>query len=417
MTDREKKNRAALLWDESFLWGIMAHKALDENGLAHDIVCSNDIKTGRLNEYRMLFVPGGWASNKVRALGDGGVDAIRQFVRNGGFYLGFCGGAGLATGDGIGLLPVRRRPTKERVPSFSGRIRVTTSDHSLWRDVADPVFHAWWPSQFVTDQNVSVLATYGEALPDAFSSDVNVGDAERAGNWQDLERTYGINLNPKRLVGEPAVIEGHYGQGKVLLSLVHFDTPGDRNGAAVLHNIWDYLDCGYPVKDAGRSGEGRHSSVTRCDPFLSELEKTVHGLIELGSRNFLWFWRNSMLLQWRRGIRGLEYCTLYIMIRELADILRIQGEPAGIPDFGERLERAGAMLRMFVADASELLVRERFALQNSHITYERCDDPAVQALREKLFSRAKSHGGLFKDLVDALDGLLYGMVTRRHVQD
>ena len=37
----------------------------------------------------------------------------------GGSYLGFCGGAGLATMDGMGLLNVKRKPTKERVPSLS----------------------------------------------------------------------------------------------------------------------------------------------------------------------------------------------------------------------------------------------------------------------------------------------------------
>ena len=83
----------ALFWDESFLWGIMAYKALRAAGLSFELINSDDIRKGRIREYRMLFVPGGWASNKLKALGNEGVDEIRKFVADGGNYLGICGGA------------------------------------------------------------------------------------------------------------------------------------------------------------------------------------------------------------------------------------------------------------------------------------------------------------------------------------
>lgn len=419
MRNRLNGQGAALLWDESFLWGVMAHKALDGCGLSYDLIRADDIRQGRLREYALLFVPGGWASNKVKALGDGGVEAIKKFVSGGGSYLGFCGGAGLGTEDGIGLLPVKRRPTKERVPSFSGPIRLKTSDHPLWQGISEPVFHAWWPSQFVVDESVSVLATYGEAMPEAFSSDVNVGDAEKAGGWTELERIYQINLDPKRLMLESAVIEGGYGKGKALLSLLHFDTPGDRNGAIILQNLWKYLipneECGVRPALALRTRKRGCERSAKCGvvaggevkfEIISELEAAVADLVALGQRNFLWFWRNPLLLQWRRGVRGLEYCTLSIMVRELADRLERQDEHA-LPDLDNRLGRIRALLLPFAEKAKRLLARERFAMQNSHITYERCDDPEIQSLREELFSRSKSHGGLFKELIDELDGLLY----------
>ena len=409
--------RAALLWDESFLWGVMAHKALEACGLSFDLIRAEEVKQGRLNDYAMLFVPGGWASNKVKVLGDDGVAEIKKFVHDGGAYLGFCGGAGLATMDGIGLLQVKRRPTKERVPSFSGRIKLKVNNHPLWEGSelrtqnAELIFNAWWPSQFVMDsESVTVLATYGEAMADSFSSDLNVGDAKNAGSWAELERLYQINLDPKRLIGEPAVIEGTYGKGKVLLSLVHFDTPGDMNGAAMLRNIWNYFGCDQVVRSgipAAREDEQRHTVFP--EPLLSELEAAVNGLIELGQRNFLWFWRNPMLLQWRRGVRGLEYCTLSVMMGEIADLLKRQGTPA----FDEELKRTGALLLPFVEKAKRLLIGERLAMLNANITYERCDDPQIQALREELFSRSKSHGGLFKEVIDEADRLLYHLMTQR----
>lgn len=424
-----KLRRAALLWDESFLWGVMAYKALEACGLSCDLIRTEEVKAGRLREYSLLFVPGGWASNKVKVLGDDGVAEIKKFVHDGGAYVGFCGGAGFATMDGIGLLQVKRRPTKERVPSFSGRIKLKVNDHPLWEGVSECadlhselrtpdgiirgqapnselIFNAWWPSQFIVDGSISVLATYGEAMPDAFSSDVNVGDAEAFGNWEELERSYRINLNPKRLFGEPAVIEGTYGSGKVVLSLVHFDTPGDLQGAKVLRNIWRYCGCDLLTRDLivpALTEEQR--SLVPHNTVLSELDAAVNGLIDLGLRNFLWFQRNPLLLQWRRGVRGLEYCTLAVMVKELGEELRSQKT-------GEALERIRGLLMPFTEKAKRLLVRERFAMQNAPITYDRCEDQELQALREELFSRSKSHGGLFKELIDELDRLLYNEKTR-----
>ena len=335
-----KVKTAALLWDESFLWGLMAYKALKANGLPFKLIRSEDIKSGELKNYSLLFVPGGWASNKLKALGDKGIAEIKRFVNNGGNYLGFCGGAGLATTDGIGLLPIKRIPTKDRVPSFSGRIHLNVKRHPMWKIAecemrnadlnpkSEIVFHAWWPSQFsIGDRGIKILASYGEAMPDAFSSDLNVGDVETGCGWKELEKIYGINLDPRRLTNEPAVVEGSYGKGKVILSLIHFDTPDDKNGAEVLRNLWKYLvenaDApSYPPLKL-RGGRGSYEIGNRKSEIvelMSDLKSAVDDLISLGIRSFLWFRRNPMLLQWRRGVRGLEYCTLYVMIKELSAI-------------------------------------------------------------------------------------------------
>lgn len=400
--------RAALLWDESFLWGVMALRALESGGLACDLLRAEDVRSGKLNDYGLLFVPGGWASNKIKALGDTGTEAIKRFVRDGGAYLGLCGGAGLATEDGIGLLQVRRRPTRDRVPSFSGRIRLATTKHDIWEGVPEPVFHAWWPSQFVVDRSVKVLASYGEALPDAFSSDVNVGDALSRGAWPALEKTYGINLDPLRLRNEPAVVEGAFGAGRVVLSLVHFDTPDDAAGAVVLRNIWSYLDAEKRQSSAGTSAQVVAPEVAAQ---LSRIRNSVDGLMDLGARNFLWFRKNPLLLQWRRGVRGLEYCTLDVLTREIAGRLPCSSVAAD-PSLSSRLSSVSEKLLPFIERAKELLIRERLAMQHGHITYERCDDAEIAALRDELFSPSKSYGGKFKDVIDLLDGMLFGILTK-----
>ena len=417
----DKNKNAAFLWDESFLWGLMAYRALTGLALPFDLLKADDIKKGALNGYKMLFVPGGWASNKSRALGENGIKAVQDFVANGGNYLGFCGGAGLATKSkgGIGLLNVKRRPTKERVPSFSGRIELNLEPHPIWRK-GNPVngqrttdiFHAWWPSQFVVDDDVKILATYGQAMSDAFSSDLNVGDTNANGNWTELESVYQINLDPRRLFNEPSVLEGSYGKGKVILSLVHFDTPDDINGQTVLRNLWGYL--------AGQSsGPGIRSvknnpvdtaGARRAVP----LQNLCAELIAIGERNFLWFWRNPMLLQWKRGVRGLEYNSLFILVKAIAEILENRNTEDSEQSTDDKIEKIKGLLIPFIEKSKRLLMLERHALQKGHITYEKCDDREIQGIRKELFSGSKSYGGMFKELIDEVDGLLFLLMDREH---
>ncbi|PKL51982.1 MAG: hypothetical protein CVV37_03610 [Nitrospira bacterium HGW-Nitrospira-1] len=428
----EKLKPTAFLWDESFLWGLMAYKALKNACLPFDLIRAEDIKCGCLKNYAVLFVPGGWASNKLKTLGDKGTTEIKKFVRNGGNYLGFCGGAGLATLDGIWLLNIRRKPTKDRVPSFSGQIHLNITEHRIWQGLnsspithhSSPIFHAWWPSQFlIDDKNLRILATYGDALPDSFSSDLNVGDVDANGSWSEMEKIYKINLDPERLKNEPAVVEGNFGKGRVILSLIHFDTPDDANGAGVLKNLWEYLtENSYELKKFKNSkpeimnlrGLSLFADNNYCNQkeksSLNELVSSVNDLINLGIRNFLWFWRNPMLLQWRRGVRGLEYCTLYILTKEIA----LLSNDLTINETKEKmLMQIRSLLIPFVEKANKLLLLERFAMTNGHITYEACDTPQIQEIRKELFSTSKSHGGLFKELISELDNYLYCLIAER----
>jgi hypothetical protein len=373
----------------------------------------------------MIFVPGGWASNKIRALGERGREEIRRFVAGGGSYLGICGGGGMATENGLGLLPIQRRPSSERVPSFSGRIRLSSTAHAIWQNVETPVFCAWWPSQFrIADPDVHVLARYEESQPDAFSSDIHVADGGIVG-WSDLEQRYGILLNPARLYGEPGVVEGCFGRGRVILSLVHFDTPGDRDGAVVLRNLWTYLSSGClacpPMGAMGvQRGSGSDLPPVALES-VGEIQAAIADLIDTGARNFLWYWRNPLLLQWRRGVRGLEYSTLAVMIGEIA---RRLGKPAASGPEGrpalpesldpsclqENLEEIRGLLLPFCEKAKRLLVRERFYMMSAPLSPVGCEDVEISRLRQELFASAMSHGGDFKRLINRVDRLLYSLI-------
>lgn len=409
----------ALLWDESFLWGLMAWKALREAGLPFDLIRSDDIRAGRLSSYAMLFVPGGWAAAKLDALGEEGQSEIRSFVAKGGSYLGICGGAGMATESGLALLGVHRLSTKDRVPSLSGPIGLALADHTIWKGIRTPVFHVWWPLQFQipAKTRLRILARYDEANDDAYSADVRVGDGRMTG-WPELEERYAIHLDPDRLKDEPAVVEGRYQEGKVLLSLVHFDTPGDQNGTLVLRSLWSYLirNDDFHFRSGPSPPRTRISAADYCQfkKILDDLNGAVAGLIAAGEQKHLWRRRNPLLLQWRRGVRGMECSTLAAMIGEMTKRLARDSQ-ARLPASTDpsHLRQDLSLLREltipFTEDAKMLLALEnQFGAKPS----SPADDTAKEMSRLKLtlFGSSRRFGGNFKRVIDAVDDLLFKLI-------
>jgi putative intracellular protease/amidase len=426
----QARRPCALLWEESFLWGVIARRALQEAGLPFDLLRAADLRAGALDRYRLLFVPGGWASGKARSLGPEGREAIRRFVAAGGSYLGICGGAGLATRDGLGLLAVTRKPGSERVPSFSGPIRVVTEEPLLIRGTAAPVFHAWWPSQFaVEDPAVRILATYREPQAGALSADIPIEEGAAQG-WAALEARYGIRLDPGRLAGEPAVVAGHLGLGRVILSLLHFDTPGDANGAAVLKNLWEALALGgeatpavLPERkaDKGLSREPVPAELPgEAGAALAALEAAVGELVAAGQRLGLWQWRTPWLLRWRRGVRGLEASALAVLIGEIRSCLarphRLRG--AGRPGSQQspnarltaELDGIRCLLAPFIEQAALLLAAEAGCLRNGPLAPLAGGNEEILRLRQELYGSGMSHGGQFKRILDALDAVLWPLI-------
>lgn len=154
------------------------------------------------------------------------------------------------------------------------------------------------------------------------------------------------------------------------------------------------------------------------------MKQSVDGLIDLGVRNFLWFPRNRFILQWRRGVRGLEYCTLKVLMDEIAGIVvAAPGYPAPTHDgkdlrhiaalAAENLAAAAESLFPFIDEARTLLILERQAMITERLTFDESGDPTIRAIRAKLFSGAKSHGGMFKKVIDSLDSVLYGLIAKK----
>ncbi len=79
-------------WDES----ITAIKAIaDKYGYTYEIINPAQLNsTSNLNDlYRLWFMPGGWAGAYNRHINTPGYNNLRNFIQNGGAYMGMCAGA------------------------------------------------------------------------------------------------------------------------------------------------------------------------------------------------------------------------------------------------------------------------------------------------------------------------------------
>ncbi len=428
-TEKEHEHQMSgvgLFWDESFLWGLISYLSLVAAGIDFDLITSQDIFRGCLKKYQLLLVPGGWAGQKSVRLGEKGRREIQEFVHTGGTYLGICGGAGLAleVPGSLSLLPVTRKHSADRLVNFSGSVLVNCIDrfHPLFRDIVPPyLFHVWWPSQFeIRDENtVRVIAVYEEVGRDFRVADLLVGDVTAWGDqWEKWEDIYGISLNPETLMGEPAVLEGSFGKGKVILSYLHFDTPEDDKGNKALRSLCDVFgkSDGEPGNRYDDVRDEAASMRTKVDNTLvqiaSDIEAQLDRFYDFGYRNFLWNWRSPWLLQWKRGIRGLEYNTVLVLGKELCRRIRelkgMEVPDLGAPDCAFSIGSLREELRRFLDQARFLLGKERLVFEKSkgRLGKLNSENPEIDALRKRIFGSTMAFEGYFKDLLDHLDSLL-----------
>lgn len=390
----------ALLWDESFLWGLFCYRALERLGFPFEVVRAAKIAERGLEGFDLVVVPGGWASQKSRALGSAGREALRGFVAEGGGYLGFCGGAGLALSveEGLALVPAARKPFEERLPNFSGSIMVYPGDrpHPMWEGASAPSeVKVWWPSQFeiLDPSSVTVAARYGAPSGGFFVSDVEVARVnEREGGFEDLEAFYGINLDPARIEGQPAVLSAGFGRGQAVLSYPHLDTPEDGPGSVMLFNLWQNLGRG---RRAGRDPLewSAEKKAPAPDPEAALMAAGLLGdakrLIELGEQRGLWRFRNPWLMVWRRGVRGFEFNTLYVMLRELHRLL----EGGSAPGVKEGLAVVEERLRGFFPEALAVI------------------DAGGGEGWEELLGPFPGHNTPFMEMVKEMDEMIFALVA------
>jgi hypothetical protein len=422
-----KRPPVAVLWDQSLVWGLICIDTLDRMSIPYHLLSGTDVAHGGLESYRVLVVPGGWAAHKVRALGEGGKKRLSAFIDEGGGYIGFCGGAGMALTrqPSLGLVPLERMGLSERLPNASGQVIVRgMPGHPAWLGLPEAIpVSIWWPSQFAWHPlpRSFPLASYLRPGEDFTIADLPFADLKDLEvPWHEWESIYGINLNPVRLMGHPAMMELRRGKGRLILSYPHLETPGDDLANRLFANILGYLSdsFGPPVPSSARAGLFPCPSGPPPSPqavgIMRGTEERVRHLIAFGERHLLWNWRKPWLLQWRRGIRGLEYGMLAVVMRRVVWEAEACGAVrAGADPWLDEARGLDRNVQDFCRLAERLLLEEKVATQNGQLSKLGNVNATVNRLRRELFGEKMSHAGLCRMLFDDLDRMLLGLLRHR----
>ncbi len=425
----------AIFWDASQLWGLLVWRAAEAFGLPYRLVKAKEIAQGALSDKTsLLIVPGGTARHKSAALGESGREALRAWVRGGGNYLGFCGGAGLGLSDAadpvrtaeigtsLGLCPWHRDEIAERVQHFvSGHVRVRfAGSHPLVPACfsepcppgTEPAIPIWWPGRFASPsgtgfggdpEGVGVLARYAGSDPRTCPPDLCVSDLPLSSlspamleQWIEM---YGISLSPGFLNGQPCAVHGRYGKGSYTLSYSHLETPGSPDANRWFAHILRTLAGVEPLTETVPAWRPGAMPVLWNEPELLEARRGMEGLLQLGIAHGLLFERASWLTGWRSGVPGSGLNALFMGLCVLSGL-------APSPE-SERLwatlrVRFGETFALFRQGVEGLLLGLRLAT----IMPEEVPRKVLAGQRLALFGSAMQGGGLYKELMDMVDALL-----------
>jgi len=188
-------------------------------------VYGEDIRSGCLKDFDVLFMPGGSGKKEAISLEENGKDEVRRFVKDGGIYVGVCAGCYLAS--------CAR-------PEYLGLIPATTVDKEHWRrgKATLPIEFTQLGMQIfgIDRANVDVIYHNGPVLKiyDNYKNDVTPlcyfrGEAVASGGQSGL------------MVNAPAIVLCGYGRGLVLGISPHPEatqglTPIELNAIHWLYN-------------------------------------------------------------------------------------------------------------------------------------------------------------------------------------
>jgi cob(I)alamin adenosyltransferase len=89
-----------------------------------------------------------------------------------------------------------------------------------------------------------------------------------------------------------------------------------------------------------------------------------------------------------------------------------------VPEWDEDNPQLYESVKSFAAKAEELLVLEAEAIRKcERITFSKSSGERMEELRHELFGKGKSHGGLYKDVLNMLDSFLYTRLIRVHDEE
>ncbi len=405
-----------ILWDASHIWGLMALHTLQAMRVPYTLITAKDITHGLLlrKPPAMLLVPGGTASIKSKALGVKGRAAICDYVAAGGKYFGFCGGAGLGLSDkdGLGLCPWKRASYPNRIYHLvSGHVISKLLVHELTTTkLGDSAsLPVWWPGFFEADytKDVNVLATYTHPDVDLCLADIVLDTLPKhmQEHWQEL---YGVNISVDFIYEHPCVVCGDYGKGQYVLSYAHLETPDSKDANTLMAHIIRTLTGIDVVNELSPKWDlacmPRLLEQNELTMPLYEAFELINNLMTLGCNHRLLFMRNTWLHGWRMGIPGGALNNLYT---SLATIISLPLNEPAKKFWQEKREQFTKNMHTFWQAAEGYLLAERLATTLSHQLPGVINKHMLSEQRQMLFGKPMHAGGLYQEILDVADELIF----------
>jgi glutamine amidotransferase-like uncharacterized protein len=172
-----------------------------------------EIRAGKLKDYRLVLLPGGSGSKQGNALGAEGREAVRKFVKGGGGYVGVCAGAYLATNDYDWSLHI---------------LNAKVVDRKHWaRGIADLELSLSSPGKEFFAQSADRLTLHYHQGPL-----LAPGEKEGLPKYRELARfetEVAKNGAPSGvMIGTTAIAAAEFGQGRVLCFSPHPELTKDQ---------------------------------------------------------------------------------------------------------------------------------------------------------------------------------------------
>lgn len=387
------KRQIYILWEESHLWGVLLLRTLRDMGLPFTLLNSVKISQGammRNPHENMLIAPGGNARLKGLALGTRGLSAISDWVKDGGSYLGFCGGAGLALSEGafaLNLCPWQRfRFVSRKEHLLSGPVEAELDNGER---VVLPV---WWPGRFNAGpkENIRILAAYSRPV-----SGLMVGSSPICKDVvQDSMFPY----------EQPLIISGQWGRGRYILSYAHLETPGWPEANTLLRcyladsfnflprkaftKIWNIHEA--PVK-------GNDRSLNRD---MEDCWHKMKAIFDTGFAGKLLYHRESWLPGWQEGIPGFVCTNLLASLHFLSE-----------EQFGDEVKWSKTREKFLPAfDIFYEAAQTWFYQRKSCLPSESLKNG--DSIKNQVFGHPMKGGGMAGDLLKVLDDVF--MVMNLH---
>ncbi|WP_395743668.1 BPL-N domain-containing protein [Prosthecobacter sp.] len=178
------------------------------------VLSEQDVASLNLSAYDVLVFPGGSGSGQSKGIGEAGLKNVRDFVSNGGGYVGICGGAYLACSNfswGLGILNAGTVSSKWMRGQAMLDLELTKAGPDLLGDVKGTFK--------VRYHNGPILKPAGRADIPAYTP-VTLFKTEVANNGTPA----GVQVD------SPAHVISTYGKGRVFISSPHPEnTPGLEN--------------------------------------------------------------------------------------------------------------------------------------------------------------------------------------------